>query len=258
MSQAQHVIGSLALALAVAGGCSATPEGAVRNSENPEAIDPMVEAHLQVVIAECAMLIGSVNAGVSHVQQMGQASADQDPFERTAQALESVARAIQETPYRTPDLQRIGGFYIGVARGQATTLRELDKAATANDERGVAEAQKRLDSLIEMESTVVQELNVQCRGRDGADASVVQPTPMPTAPPANVPPPAAPIPIAPPAYPPPTRLPGPPPLMPAPTPITPQPIPGRPPGLTPAPTPAPAPPLTPAPPGSPVLQPLPR
>lgn len=140
--------------------------------------EPMTdeEVALAIVVQECEVLIGSVNASVNHVAQMGsQANAEgKNQFEETAKALESVVRTIASAQFTTPDLQRISGFYIGVAQAQAVVIREMDAAATAADEAALEKAMVKFEELGKQEDIVVEELNLQCRGRKG-DAPAPQP-----------------------------------------------------------------------------------
>jgi hypothetical protein len=157
----------LALFSGVNAACSPAPPNTTGQDPPP---DPNALT-LEIVSAECDKLIASINAGAEHVKQMGsKPSADgKDEFELTAQALEQVAAAIGEGGYRVPDLQRMGGFYMGVARGQAAVIRELSAAAGKGDEKAMADATAKFEQLGFQEDTVVAELNLQCRGIGAPD-----------------------------------------------------------------------------------------
>jgi len=149
---------SLALLLGAIIGC------APASTQGTAAGDPTADPNaltLEIVSAECERL-----------KQMGtKAGADgKDEFELTAVALEQVAKAIGEGGYRVPDLQRMGGFYMGVARAQAVVIRELAAAVAKGDEALVAEATKKFEQLGFQEDTVVAELNLQCRGQGEGQA----------------------------------------------------------------------------------------
>jgi hypothetical protein len=162
----------LAGAMIVACSPASTPQTTGAGDGPPQETDPTALT-LEVVSAECDKLIGSINAGAAHVKQMGsKAGADgKDEFESTALALEQVAQAIGEGGYRVPDLQRMGGFYMGVARAQAAVIREMNAAVAKGDEQQLAVATKKFEQLGFQEDTVVAELNLQCRGQESAPAA---------------------------------------------------------------------------------------
>src|SRR5688572_9854884 len=91
-------------------------------SETPN--DPN-ELTLEVVAEECERLIGSINAGRLHVEDVAAkaTAVGRDEFDDRAKAHESIARTVGETPYKTPDLQRLAGFYVGISIGQAAIMR---------------------------------------------------------------------------------------------------------------------------------------
>ncbi len=134
-------------------------------------------AELMVVSEECARLIGSINAGVELVNQMG--TGDKDPFESSATALEAVATTLSSSSFRTPDLQRMGGFYVGVIKTQAGLIREIGAALESGDEAKAKAAQAKLEQVGKMEDTVVEEVNVRCRGTsaDGPPGAASAPVP---------------------------------------------------------------------------------
>jgi hypothetical protein len=136
---------------------------------------------LRVVAEECARLIGSINAGIQLVDKTG-TSGGQQSFTATADALDAVARSLEASIYRTPDLQRLAGFYLGVARAQAKVVREIGVAIDSADQAGLAKAERSLASVTSLEDTVVSELNLRCRGIE--PAKVAPPT-MPSAAPSS-------------------------------------------------------------------------
>ena len=104
---------------------------------------------LEVAIEECSRLIGGGNGGQTFVEQTtAKANSDGKPgFEATAKALESVVRTILESPYRVPDLQRLSGFYAGVATNKSAVLREMAAAYDKDDKTGFDKAAAKLDEL---------------------------------------------------------------------------------------------------------------
>lgn len=127
---------------------------------------------LATVADECARLIGSINAGVELVGQMSAKGSGDEQFELTAKALDAVGRTIEASIYRTPDLQRLAGFYLGVAKAQAQLVRDVGQALDQADEVALKRAEGRLQSLAGMEDTIVEEVNMRCRGTSGEPASV--------------------------------------------------------------------------------------
>lgn len=140
------------------------------------------ELALRVVAEECARLIGSINAGIQLVDKTG-TTGGQQSFTATAGALEAVAHSLETSVYRTPDLQRLAGFYVGVARAQAKVVREVGEAIDSADEARLAKAERSLASVANMEDTVVSELNLRCRGIE--PAKVAPPTVPSAAPPSS-------------------------------------------------------------------------
>jgi hypothetical protein len=160
---------SIALLALLSSGCPSEPVWA----PPPFATVPLVapppppdqtELALRIVSEECARLIGSINAGIEMVDKMGGTGTGDQQFERSATALEAIARAIESSVYRTPDLQRLAGFYVGVAKAQATLVREIGVALDKGDEATLSKAEGKLQTLGNMEDTVVSELNLRCRG----------------------------------------------------------------------------------------------
>ena len=122
------------------------------------------EQALLVVSEECARLIGSINAGIEMVDKLGATGSGDQQFEQSASALEAIARAIESSVYRTPDLQRLAGFYVGVAKAQSILVREIGAALDKGDEAALTKAEGKLQALGNIEDTVVSELNLRCRG----------------------------------------------------------------------------------------------
>lgn len=149
------------LLLAVAGCASNGTSG-----EPPPGPAPTLT--LEEVASECERLIGTINAGIAHVEGFS-AGKDED-FEQTAQALEAVAQTLVENGYKTPDLQRIGGFYVGVLQNQARVLRAMITATEKGDEKALDESAGQWKMLGDQQDIVVEELNLQCRGRKDGEA----------------------------------------------------------------------------------------
>lgn len=156
-------------------------------------VPPPAAAPLSLAVAaeECTRLIGSINAGVAHVDAMGTSASSEgkDEFEVTAQALEAVARAVSETTYYTPDLARLGGFYVGIAKAQGGVIRDIGRAIDAGDANAVHAGEGKLELLAKQEDALVLELNQLCRGgaapaqargaAEDAPASATSATPPP-------------------------------------------------------------------------------
>ncbi len=157
---------------------SPPPFSNIQTAPPPPQPDPN-ELALRVVAEECARLIGSINAGIQLVDKTG-TSGGQQSFTATADALDAVARSLEASIYRTPDLQRLAGFYLGVARAQAKVVREIGVAIDSADQAGLAKAERSLASVTSLEDTVVSELNLRCRGIE--PAKVAPPTMPPAAP----------------------------------------------------------------------------
>ncbi|MFO0551525.1 MAG: hypothetical protein U0271_24270 [Polyangiaceae bacterium] len=160
---------SLAAGLTFAVGCASSQQGTSEQSATATsrptattaqsaAVDP------QTMKTECETLIGSINAGIAHVGQMEQSatSSGQDQFATTASALDSVARAIEERSFYSSDLQRLGGFYVGIAKAQASTLREMSAASAKGDTAAMNKALTNFEALGQQEDIVVEELNQKC------------------------------------------------------------------------------------------------
>jgi hypothetical protein len=145
---------------------SPPPFSTVQTAQEPPQPSPE-ELALRVVAEECARLIGSINAGIQLVDKTG-TSGGQQSFTATADALEAVARSLETSVYRTPDLQRLAGFYVGVARAQAKVVREIGEAIDSSDQARMAKAERSLASVANTEDTVVSELNLRCRGIEPA------------------------------------------------------------------------------------------
>jgi hypothetical protein len=131
---------------------------------------------------ECTMLIGSINAGLAHVTEVGQKTAESggETFYETALALESVVRAVESQTYTTPDLLRLGGFFLGIAKNQALVLRDI-AATPEGDVVSLRTSQERLGLLYQQEDSVLGELNLLCRGE--TRPAELAPVPAPSAPP---------------------------------------------------------------------------
>jgi hypothetical protein len=140
------------------------------------------EAALRIVAEECARLIGSINAGIQLVDKTG-TSGGQQSFNATADALEAVARTLEASVYRTPDLQRLAGFYVGVARAQSKVVRDIGEAIDSGDQARMSKAERSLASVTNMEDTVVSELNLRCRGVEPANVAPPAVSSSPSAPP---------------------------------------------------------------------------
>lgn len=148
------------LALVAATGCSPTAKSETPEAENSD------ELTIEVVSEECERLIGVINAGRVHVDEVGThiAATGGDDLEARARALEAVAGTVIEPGYATPDLERLGGFYASIAITKARVLREMNAAVAKTDEAALQEATKRFEQLGQQEDIVVEEVNVQCRG----------------------------------------------------------------------------------------------
>ena len=147
---------------------SPPPFSTVQTAPPPPGPSPE-ELALRVVAEECARLIGSINAGIALVDKTG-TSGGQQSFNATADALEAVARSLESSTYNTPDLQRLAGFYVGVARAQAKVVRDIGVAIDNADQPALAKAETSLASIANTEDTVVSELNLRCRGIEPAQA----------------------------------------------------------------------------------------
>ncbi len=137
-------------------------------------VQPSQPVDLATSSRECTRLIGSINAGLAHVTATGLRASEEgkDSFAETSVALSEVGRAIEEQVYQTPDLVRLGGFFIGIVRNQARIL--ADVAATPDgDDTRLAALQGQLATLYEQEDRLLAELNLLCRGSE---------SPEPTAP----------------------------------------------------------------------------
>lgn len=151
------------IALLAVSGCASN---GTSSGEPPPGPAPTLT--LEEVASECERMIGTINAGIAHVEGFS-AGKDED-FEQTAQALEAVAHALVENGYKTPDLQRIGGFYVGVLQNQARVLRAMITATEKGDEKALDESANQWKMLGDQQDIVVEELNLQCRGRKEGDA----------------------------------------------------------------------------------------
>lgn len=157
----------LAALLALTGCSSPTPGGVT-----PAPSGSAPELTIEVVSEECERLIATINGGRALVEEAATqaTAAGRDELEERARAHESVARGAGEVPFKTPDLQRLSGFYIGISVGQAAVLRDMSAALKRGDEAALDKATQRFEQLGQQEDVVVDELNLQCRGR-------VEPTP---------------------------------------------------------------------------------
>lgn len=202
-----------ALSLGLSIGCA--PTEPVVPEPAPQELPPPLPANwlpqpgqvvdLATASRECTLLIGSINAGLAHVTEVGQKTADAggDTFYETALALESVVRAIESQTYSTPDLLRLGGFFLGIAKNQALVLRDI-AATPEGDLMNLRADQERLGLLYQQEDSVLGELNLLCRGQ----SRPAELAPVPSAsPPGSAPAPGPPAP---------TPAPGPAPPVPAP------------------------------------------
>lgn len=113
---------------------------------------------------ECTRLLGSINAGLAHVTDVGNKAAEQgrNAFSETATALDSVGRAIEAQTYFTPDLLRLGGFFIGIVRNQSRILGEIALTQDGDAQR-LAGLQQQLGQLYEQEDGVLAQLESICR-----------------------------------------------------------------------------------------------
>ena len=171
----RNLLGSL---LTCVLGCSSGPASSPPALISPPPVVAPAPPTLDLATAsrECTMLIGTINAGINHVTEVGQAAdaAGQDGFVESAEALERVASAVLEQRFVTPDLLRLGGFFVGIAKQQAVIFREI--AATPDgDEAKLGDAQTRLKMLYQQEDAVLSELNLLCRG----EALPASPSPAP-------------------------------------------------------------------------------
>jgi hypothetical protein len=192
----------IALGLVLSMGCAPAEPAAVAEpppAEPPPPIPmnwipkPGQVVDLAMASRECTMLIGSINAGLAHVTEVGQKTADAggDTFYETALALESVVRAIESQTYVTPDLLRLGGFFLGIAKNQALVLRDI-AATPEGDVVNLRASQERLGLLYQQEDSVLGELNLLCRGESRpAELAPVPTVSAPARAPAPPPPPAA-------------------------------------------------------------------
>lgn len=139
---------------------------------------PTQPVDLATASRECTRLIGSINAGLAHVTTVGTQAAEQgkDSFVETSIALDSVGRAIEEQVYLTPDLLRLGGFFIGIVRTQSRVLAEVAATPDTDGARLLA-LQGQLATLYQQEDRVLAELNLLCRGSETPDAPGPEPTP---------------------------------------------------------------------------------
>lgn len=175
-------------------GCSEPASQPVVSPTPPAyVVPPPTAAPLRLAVAaeECTRLIGSINAGVAHVDAMGTSASSEgkDEFEVTAQALEAVARAVSETTYYTPDLARLGGFYVGIAKAQGGVIREIGRAIDSGDANAVHAGEGKLELLAKQEDALVLELNQLCRGgaapAQARGAAEDTPAPAPSATPSD-------------------------------------------------------------------------
>jgi hypothetical protein len=198
----------IALSLGLSIGCA--PAEPVVPEPAPQELPPPLPANwlpqpgqvvdLATASRECTLLIGSINAGLAHVTEVGQKTADAggDTFYETALALESVVRAIESQTYTTPDLLRLGGFFLGIAKNQALVLRDI-AATPEGDLVNLRAGQERLGLLYQQEDSVLGELNLLCRGQSRPPelAPVPPPAPPSSAAPQPAPEPPTPGPPAP-------------------------------------------------------------
>jgi hypothetical protein len=193
----------LALGLVMSAGCGPAEPVVVAEPPPPETTVLLPSnwipqtgqvVDLATASRECTLLIGSINAGLAHATEVGQKTADKggDTFYETALALESVVRAIESQTYTTPDLLRLGGFFLGIAKNQALVLREIS-ATPEGDLVNLRANQERLGLLYQQEDSVLGELNLLCRGQ----ARPSELAPIPTAPIPTAPVPTAPVPTVP-------------------------------------------------------------
>jgi hypothetical protein len=135
---------------------SMAPPGA-----NPAGVD---EATLMQWAAECDVVIGLINSGVARIESMPPgASSDGAPqLEAMASALENVAAELEKQTFTSPDLARLGGFYVGLARALATSAREMEASVESGDAARIQASQTKLDQLTVQEDAIVDEINAYC------------------------------------------------------------------------------------------------
>jgi len=115
------------------------------------------EATLARWAEECDVAIALINAGVDQIEAMPPgASPDGSP------QLEAMAKAREKQAFTSPDLARLGGFYVGLARALAGSAREMDQAIDSGDQARIASAQTKLDQLTVQEDAIVDEVNAYC------------------------------------------------------------------------------------------------
>ncbi len=135
---------------------------------------------------ECAVLVAIINGGVQHVENEGARAGKEGRSELDAMAkgMDRVAEELERTQLSHDDLLRLGGFYVGVLRLQANTMRELEIALGSGHLQLVAKKQDALAQIAQQEATVVDEVNRLCQ----AAAPVSPPgTPPPAGTPATGP-----------------------------------------------------------------------
>lgn len=122
------------------------------------------EATLARWAEECDVAIALINAGVDQIEAMPPgASPDGSPqLEAMAKALEKAAAELEKQAFTSPDLARLGGFYVGLARALAGSAREMDQAIDSGDQARIASAQTKLDQLTVQEDAIVDEINAYC------------------------------------------------------------------------------------------------
>lgn len=177
-----------------------------REPEPPDGPDPnAVQEQAPPKGEQCAVVIAIVNGGIQHVDNEAAKAKAAGTSELTAMkiALGRVADEMEQTLLADPDLLRLGGFYAGVLRVQATLLEELSVALARGDQGLIDKKTDDLAKVEQQEAAIVDEINKVCP--EGLRVPVAPgPAPAPGGAGPGTAPPPAPMPPAPTAPPPPS------------------------------------------------------
>jgi hypothetical protein len=115
---------------------------------------------------QCNALIGVINDGVVRLESAAHGMADSSgisELNRMADSMEETARAASKVPLTDPELVRLGRQYVTMARDVVRAARRMGMAAQAKDATAIAAAQHDMETAVQLEDPLVDELNRFCQ-----------------------------------------------------------------------------------------------
>jgi hypothetical protein len=148
------------------GGARGADDAATAGQADAGATAADVKAKAAAKETQCNALIGVINDGVMRLESTTHGMADSSgigDLNRMADTMEETAGIAAKLQLTDPELVRLGGEYVTMARDVVRAARRMGMAAQAKDATAIAAAHRDMEAAVKREDPLVDELNRFCQ-----------------------------------------------------------------------------------------------